>query len=69
MWLLGRVSGHSFLVKLDGLSAWKGVVYPGFCKESYVERPHPNQTIKYKTLGVTERTVELDYARVNRQGR
>ena len=24
-----------------------------------MERPHPNQTIKYKTLGVTERTVEL----------
>jgi len=65
VWLLGGVSGTSYLVQCDGLfqpSAGRGVVRPGVTIDP--ARPDPRiKTIQYKTLGVPDRQVVLDFWR------
>lgn len=64
-WLLGGVSGNCFLVSSCGLiqpCAGRGVVVPG--KTLSPTGPDPRYTVvRYKTLGVPDRQVVLDFWR------
>ncbi|KAK2995371.1 hypothetical protein RJ640_029003 [Escallonia rubra] len=64
-YLLGGVSGTSFLVFALGLNqprADRGVICPGVTASDGCQHPAV-KTIRYKTLGVSDRQITLGYAR------
>ncbi|KAF9601036.1 hypothetical protein IFM89_015021 [Coptis chinensis] len=65
VWLLGGICGKSYLVRADGLvqlRARSGVVVPGVTFVALKSDPHIT-LIHYKTLGVSDRQITLDFDR------